>query len=484
MVTTTVSGLAHVVQREARLFPRRSAALVALAAIVGLSNLAIPIFLERALDAMTGRLPEDILWPAVAALAAIGLGRSVVSWARDTLLRRLRLRRITEIDRALVDGAFRARRGALEPIGPGAAADAVASGDRIGAYLFGELPSVLAEAATGVALLVLLWIYDWRMGCLGIALAGWNVMLIWRLAARENRLGRVRAEAEAGLARTLESGLSALEAVQLAGAQRIALASWRRAVRRRSVALVSALTRGEAAAATQMTISAAAQALVLGFGGILLAISPEFSVGELFACSSLIFSINDPARRLLDAHAEASKSTAELLRRDTLRTLAPPAPEAEPHADRSERWRVAGLDAQGWKDLAAARPGSVLLTAPTELLPGSVAENVALFAPVDPERVERALGIACLDRELAGRGRLGPGGSDLSTGQRMRLGIARAICAEAPAILISGGLDYLDAPMAERLLQSLDAAGASLLIADAPLVVRTMPDWPLWPGTG
>ena len=464
--------------REARLHPVQSLALLALSALIGASNLGIPLLLEDAIDIAAGVVADAKLWPVLGALALIGLGRGAASWSRDTVLRRLRVRRISAIDRDLVARSFRAPRGALEPIGPGAAADSIASGDRVGAWLFGDLPTALAEAVTGLALLILLWSYDWRMGCLGTALVVFNTVLIWRLARREAGLGTARAEAEGALARKLEYGLKALDPIRLGGLEPIALAAWERALDQRANQLESALARGEAAAALQMAVSGTAHALVIGLGGYLLTISPDFTIGELFACAALVFAVNDPARRLLMAHAEASKATAELLRREALNALDKMPPAGTVPA--GERYLVSGADETTWKRLAADRPGAVLLTAPTELLPGTVAENVTLFTPPDSARLFRALRLANLDRELMARGLdapLGAWSSDLSTGQRQRLGIARAIYAGAPAILIAGGLDHLDRPTATALLQTLDTEGPSLLIADTPVTREVLAHW-------
>jgi len=476
-------GLIDAVAEEAGRHAWHSAGLLLFTGLVGAGSFGIPIALERAIEGATDAgMPEGAtvgLTGALLALAGLGLLRGAASWGRDSLLRRLRARRVAEIDREVaeramaLDGQTLARLGP----GPGGAADAVAAGERIAGFLFGDLPATLAEAATALALLALLFGYDWRMGCLGLALALWNTVVVWRLARGQAAVDDARARSEAALADGVEVGLSAIESVKLGRLEGAALAAWLDLLEPRRAALAEGLQRGEAIGARQAAVAAATQAAAIGAGGLLIALEPGFGVGDLFACLTLIFGVNDPARRLLDAHADASRASVELLRRWRLLTAAA-ASSPEPAPPAGFRRRIVDAQPEDWAWLARDLPGAALVTGPADILPGTLQENVTLFRPADPERIAQALAAACLEdvAEARGDSRLNPGAASLSTGQRVRLAVARAVYAEAPAILLAGGLERLDRATALEMLRRLDRLPAGLAAPESEVVRAALPN--------
>lgn len=448
----------------------------------------MPLALEQALDAAVASdsASKDALAPALAALAALGLLRGAGSWGRDTILRRLRTERIGAIDREIVEAAMRLDPADLARLGqgPGGAADAVAAGDRIAGFLFGELPATLAEAIIAAALLGLLWSYDWRMGVLGLGLTLWNVVAVWRITRGQARVLEARAASEAALADNVEQALTRIETIKLGGLDIVVAGAWARALDRRAEILGAALRQGEAIGARQTAVALAIQAATIGAGGLLIALEPGFGVGELFACLALVFGINDPARRILDAHADASRAATELLRRYRLRATPSAAADLGSHAGPPAplRQRLAGAGPADWAALRAATPGAELIDGPADLLPGTLADNVTLCAPFDRDRFADALRAACLEDLPSVRAAdeiLSPGAAGLSTGQRVRLAVARAVYGGAPALLLAGGLAFLDAATARRLVRRLDRRVATLVVAEGPAAAEALPDAPV-----
>lgn len=152
---------------------------------------------------------------------------------------------------------------------------------------------------------------------------------------------------------------------------------------------------------------------------------------------------------------------------------------------RGERLALVGASGAGKSTLLAALAGempvasgrlaacsSVLLTQRTELFQDSLAGNLALAAPEQPEALTAALEAAGLGPLLARlpeglRTRLGEGGLGLSGGQARRLALSRLLMSPAPLWLLDEPTEGLDAATAADVLARLDrvAAGRTLILA-------------------
>jgi ABC-type multidrug transport system fused ATPase/permease subunit len=127
------------------------------------------------------------------------------------------------------------------------------------------------------------------------------------------------------------------------------------------------------------------------------------------------------------------------------------------------------LDDIGRDELAA---NVAVVLQETELFNLSLRDNICLMREVDPALFARALQIACLD-ELVGRlaggldAPVGERGYSLSGGERQRLGIARAVCRDAPILLLDEATSALDGATEEKVMAGLlgdYARGRTLLI--------------------
>jgi ABC-type multidrug transport system fused ATPase/permease subunit len=110
----------------------------------------------------------------------------------------------------------------------------------------------------------------------------------------------------------------------------------------------------------------------------------------------------------------------------------------------------------------------------TELFNFSLRDNITMMRDVAPDRLQGALEIACLNDVVARM----PGGLDtvvgergysLSGGERQRVGIARAVCRNAPIMLLDEATSALDSAteqtVMERLMTAHDPDRTMLVIA-------------------
>ena len=137
---------------------------------------------------------------------------------------------------------------------------------------------------------------------------------------------------------------------------------------------------------------------------------------------------------------------------------------------------IAEVDLHAWWERIAWLPQR------PALIPGTVRENLEMFGPLDD--VDNACRRAGFDEVLAGLPDgldtvLGRDGTGLSLGQRQRLGLARALGARRPVLLLDEPTSHLDELLETLVLQSIrDTAreGASVVMVGHRESVRAIGD--------
>ncbi|MDW7746764.1 type I secretion system permease/ATPase [Halomonas sp.] len=133
--------------------------------------------------------------------------------------------------------------------------------------------------------------------------------------------------------------------------------------------------------------------------------------------------------------------------------------------------RLDGADIARW-DREALGPHIGYLPQDIELFDGTIAENIARFGEVRSERVIAAARCAGLHETVLRLSdgydtRLSATGSELSTGQRQRLGLARALHGDPVLVVLdepNANLDLEGERALSRSLQRLRAEGVSLVV--------------------
>ena len=131
--------------------------------------------------------------------------------------------------------------------------------------------------------------------------------------------------------------------------------------------------------------------------------------------------------------------------------------------------RVGGVDIRDIR-VSELRGAMAVVLQENALFPTTIAENIRYAAPnATDQQVQEAAKVACADEFIAVlpdgyATELGERGAKLSTGQRQRLSIARAVAKDAPILILDEPTAALDVATEQRVFERLAASAADKVI--------------------
>ncbi len=398
--------------------------------------------------------------------------------------------------------------------------------------LVGAFTEVLRDGLTLVALLGYLFWLNWQLTLLVLTVVPALAWIMKKLSSRLYRLSRESQLATDDLAYVVEENVLAHRMIRLHAAQDAQMKRFATLGERlRRLALKSTVASAAMTPLTQMTAAVGLSlvvvlALVQARGGW-----QGATVGSFVAFITAMLMLISPVRKLADVVNPITRGLAGLERGLELLTQTPPETGGEFRTARAQghiEWRgvsvqfkpnapaalqqldlsvepgevvaLVGSSGAGKTTLVQTLPRFVQPTAGEILLDGvalpdwsltdlraqlamvsqdvvmlndTVAANVALGQPVDPERVKVCLEAANLWQHVQQLpdgidSLIGHNAGQLSGGQRQRLAIARALYKDAPILILdeaTSALDNESERLVQEALQRLMKGRTTLIVA-------------------
>ena len=462
-------------------------------------------------------------WLAVllAGMAVTALARAALTWAQRQVLLGVQQAAARELNAEAITAFLSADPGALARLDAGAPGHLLRRLHRATVLLYSEVAQGLAELPAAPVLLIVMAWFDPLLAGVALALASLNAVAYAVAARRRSRLGDALAQAGGQVAATVAQDLSLLPTIKVSAGETAVERRWRAAYDAQAAAAHRLALAGQVLAMAPHVASGLSVAALLATGAWRV-IGGAISVGDLVACQTLLFSINDALQRFIEASRLYPDAAADLRRQQALLALpqvepamipAPGAAVLPPGAGelRVEEVPFAGLpvrltlppggqlavaadepgDVHAWcqalAGLASGAAGSVCVdgmalaslsppvrAAAVALVDGggaplddSLRENVRLWdRHLDDQAIRRALWLAGFEEAL----RL-PGGLDrplgrreLSGGQTRRVALAQALVRQPRVVVLEHALEALDIALVRRILQRFAQTGLTAVV--------------------
>ncbi len=318
-----------------RLRGGRRAVLVAcgISVMLALPGVLNPSFRQVFLDRILSAGIIAWLWPMLAVIAGVGIFAATLTWMQKTVQHNLETRVAVSGGIGFMERVLRLPMAFYGQRGPASIADRVMLNDRVAGIVAGEIGGTMLALIMAVIYLIVLMLFDLRLGLVALAAAGALAAALGLLSARlkedqqrlMNEQGMEMAEAK--------QGLRMIESYRASGSEQL-LFDRLMARRARVLNLRQSLMLGRAALRHLPGLATAvAAATSLAIGGSLV-ITGEMSIGALVAFQFLLAVFLAPVGRLVQLGPRLQEAGASLrLLDDTLQhplaeefTKPPPAP--------------------------------------------------------------------------------------------------------------------------------------------------------------
>ncbi|HEY3382552.1 MAG TPA: ABC transporter ATP-binding protein [Vicinamibacterales bacterium] len=499
-------------------------------------QLPLPFLTMVIVDRLVKARDLSLFSIVVVGLFAILAFNAIVTMAHTLVVVMLREHVLGSFHLEILERLQRASLIALENHPPGFLASRVrADLVRLNAILAGPLLGILQSAILLVGGALSLTLLSWKLALVCLATLPAFALTIIVFNRRIRACAQLAQDARAQVGWGLQEVLARVPVVKAFGAEWDGRLRQRSQLLHMVNTVVREEMTSAAARRSTYLVSTVAPFVVLWFGAAE-CLAGRMSVGQLVAFQAFISYVFSPLQAVLSQNVDVQSALVSLRRLVELRNLpgerrtgVGPVPHrfdlcAESivfrypsgppvldrlsfHVDQGERLAIVGASGCGKStvlrlllrfydpesgrillggidvrqlDIAQYRSHLAVVFEDPYLLSGTVEENLRLARrSASSQQIEEAVSLACASEFIRAlpRGldtRIGEGGIALSNGQRLRLGIARAMLKDAPIVLLDEPTKGLDEQTATAVLAHLDSylrGRTAIVISHDPAVV-------------
>ena len=507
---------------------------IVLVGFILLTGLALPFLSQTFVDGFFG--PDQESWPAtlVASMIIIGIVRGLLVYWQRSMCCKIHCDRAVEFNEKTVRQLLYGEQIDRKRYAPGELADIVIVGERSARQLTNEmLPNLLELAAIPVYFAVMAW-FDVRLMMLAILLAALNGIALRRANRVQEPIGDRLSDEKGKVVGGLSRDIASLPAVQAGRLGGMVFAGWHT----RYISYLNEVFRlGRVSGSLGVFpsfVSGVSNAVLIAVGATLI-MRGELSIGSFVACQTILFSINDPIYRFLSQNGLIREYLSAQRRRDIItkgskfsKTASEPEPlefndriifedlsivtsagklnirkadlakgsvigvaghslieislicETFAGLRESEHARILADDRRISSN--ELRTSSVYLTSQTEFFTASLRENLRLWrTDIDDSTIWSALEIAGVADVVNARvGKLdtliAEGGRNFSSGQRQRLGLARALLSKPSCLVLNNSLDSMEVGLVYSILDQVKHQDLTVILSSARPAIMMLCD--------
>ena len=289
---------------------------------VGLTatSFLLPFFTKHFVDDFLVPETGTWLWPLLVGMIAAGGLRAALVWFQRSALLTIQIARSTENAGRVFDHLVAADRRRLGAYRAGDLANILRGQDKAARIIYADVMNAVVDLPSVPFLFAIMAWFDLRIAAAALCLTLFNAGGLWLVARRRARISDGLAEARGAFAGTLTGHLRVMPAVKAGVLEDAVFAEWTGAHRRQANRVADLGLLSERLGVLPGLLSGLSLAAILGIGALGI-MDGALSTGDLVACQTLFFSINDPIRRLIDASGLLQEANAELRRRRVVETI-------------------------------------------------------------------------------------------------------------------------------------------------------------------
>ncbi len=386
-----------------RLAGGHSALVLCVLAGIGLlvPGLLVPASLRIFVDQYLGGGDRTWLWTLVGGLAIAAVVQIAFTWLQQIVLLRLSTKLSVSMSTRFFQHVLRLPITFFSQRYAGHIVNRIQFNDQIAMLLSSQLASTVLAMITAVFYAALMFIYDWQLTLVALALAGWNVIAVVRGRHVQTEANRRIVQEQGQVIASSVGGLANMEAMKATSEDVTFFSRWAGLQAKLVVAQQDLAPTNAVLASVPILIGNLSTAAVLGIGAWQV-LNGTLSLGTLTAFQVLVAGFNGPFGQFVGFGQTIQQSAASLTAIDDVLDQ-PPDADLEPQsASRPE---------------PEARPQYRRLAGAIEL------DHITFgYSPLDPPLIKDfRLSVAPGQRVAL----VGPTGSGKSTVSRLVAGIAR-----------------------------------------------------------